>query len=499
VATLAELARLHTKIDDGGLEHLQRLVASWGMLSDLCFSDLMLLVPSAGDDKRFVVLGQMRPTTSQTLYWEDLVGRIVEEGDRPLVARAWKVGEIVEGESAAAGRGERARTQCIPVRWKDELVAVMTRESAPSGGRRPGLLERVYVETFDRFARMIVHGDFPFAEDSAEEVADAPRVGDGVILIDRGGRAEYASPNAVNALHRMSIYSNTDGMRLDELGIDSAVVDRAAAMLVPVTEEIEQRADVIVQMRCIPLIESGRFTGALLLMRDVSDLRRRDRLLISKDATIREVHHRVKNNLQTISSLLRLQARRLSEGEGRAALEDAERRVRSMALVHEILSLETGDQVDFQQIVQELVRMAEEGAFAAERAVRFRVNGELGELRAAIAMPLGLVVAELLQNAAEHAFPHELPAGVRMPWLEEGMRVDVILRRDGSALRAVVRDNGVGWPDGFTIDKSESLGMSIVRSLVTSQLGGRMDLRNERGAVIELDLEVPDAVEDRFA
>ena len=136
------------------------------------------------------------------------------------------------------------------------------------------------------------------------------------------------------------------------------------------TEEVASGgADVAVVLRCIPLLDHGAMTGALVLMRDVTDLRRRDRLLLSKDAAIREVHHRVKNNLQTISSLLRLQARRLGAGEARKALEEAERRVRSIAVVHEILSRDTTDQVDFNDILPSLVRMAEDLA-SGDRPVR---------------------------------------------------------------------------------------------------------------------------------
>jgi two-component system, sensor histidine kinase PdtaS len=484
VATLAELARVHTSLDGPDLAHLQRLVAEWGMLSDLCFSDLVLFVPVTGSaGRRFVVLGQIRPTTNQTLYRDDLVGRIIDEAERPFVRRAWQLGEITEGEVLVRGPGEHARLQCIPVRWHNELLAVLARESAPSVGRRQGELERVYAETFDRFARMIVAGDFPFPYESAD-AQDAPRVGDGVVILDRGGRVEYASPNAVNALHRMGMYSNTEGMRLDELGIETQAFDLAFASLVPATEEIERRPDVIVLLRCLPLLDAGQPTGAVVLMRDITDLRRRDRLLVSKDATIREVHHRVKNNLQTISSLLRLQARRLEEGPGRTALEDAERRIRSIALVHEILSRETGDQVDFNEIVHQLVRMAGEGVFASERSVRFRVNGEAGGLPAALATPLGVVLTELLQNAAEHAFPEDWQA----PGADVGPEVEVRLASEGSDVVVEVRDNGTGWPAGFSIDQSDSLGLSIVRSLVTSQLGGTLELRNEGGAVARLQL-----------
>src|SRR2546423_7767421 len=398
---------MHTRLDGPQVGHLQRLLGSWGMRADLCFADLLLFVPVAAGEgaegSRFIVLGQMRPTTSQTLHREDLVGRIIDEVERPLVARAWRLATIVEGEITVTARGERARVQCIPVRYGGELVAVMTREAALLVGRPHGELERVYVEVFSRFARMIVAGEFPFASDDID-TEDAPRVGDGVVLLDSTGRVEYASPNAVNALHRMGVYSNAEGLRLDDLGLDENLVRSSYAQRFPVIEEIEKRADVIVLLRCIPLLDNSTVSGGLLLMRDVSDLRRRDRLLLSKDAAIREVHHRVKNNLQTISSLLRLQGRRLEPGEGRTALAEAERRIRSIALVHEILSREAGEQVDFDEIVPLLVRMGQE-ALLPEREVQFTVSGDSGEMPAEVATPLAAVLTDLLQKAVEHALP----------------------------------------------------------------------------------------------
>jgi two-component sensor histidine kinase len=357
----------------------------------------------------------------------------------------------------------------------------MTRESAPTVGRRPGELERVYVEMFDRFARMIIGGEFPYATE--EPVSqDAPRVGDGVVILDQGGRVEYGSPNAVNALHRMGVYTNTDGMRLDELGIETYAVEQAFNTRTPVTEEIE-RPDGIIAMRCLPLLERGKVTGGVLLLRDVSDLRRRDRLLVTMDATIREVHHRVKNNLQTISSLLRLQARREPPGSGRTALEQAERRIRSIGFIHEILSRETGDSVDLNEIVRLLVRVAEEGVFTAESPVRFRVDGDGGVLPADVATPLGVVLTELLTNAAEHAFPE----GWSQP---EGAHVQVSLRNTGDKLVVTVHDNGVGWPDDFDIANTSSLGLSIARSLVLSQLNGTLETRNQSGAVAEMTIPI---------
>jgi two-component sensor histidine kinase len=483
MATLAELARDYTRLEAPTLAHLQRLVSSWGMLSDLCFADLLLFVPVDSGADRFIVLGQIRPTTSQTLHREDLLGHILDEVERPLVSRAWRLASIVEGEVGIASRSERGRLVCIPVRWQGEMVAVLTRESALSVGRRPGELERVYVEVFDRFARMVSNGEFPFPIDELV-TSEAPRVGDGVLVLDATGRVEYASPNAINALHRMGMYTNIEGMRLDEAGIDETAVSRAFATALSVTEEVERRPDVTVLTRCIPMLESGAVTGALVLMRDVSDLRRRDRLLLSKDAAIREVHHRVKNNLQTISSLLRLQSRRLEPGDGKSALEEAERRVRSIALVHEILSREATDQVDFNEILPSLVRMADD-LIPPEQPVQIGYEGEAGELPAEVATPLAVVLTELLQNAAEHAFPEGTTVGSFA-----GPRVDVILLREDGKLRVEVRDNGVGLPDGFSISDTSSLGLSIVRDLVITQLGGTITMSNDRGTFVELVIPV---------
>lgn len=493
MATLLELARARTDLGFAATAHLQRLVASWGMLSDLCFADLLLLAPATvvGGRQRFVVLGQIRPTTSQTLHREDLVGQEIEEVDRPLVARAWRSGEIFDGE-VEVSRGERARMQCIPVRWQGEVLGVLTRESALLVGRRQGELERVYVETFDRFARMIVNGEFPYAGD--EPTGDLPRVGDGVLVLDATMRVEYSSPNAVNALHRMGIYSNTEGSTLGELGFEDSGVRAAYESATPVTEEVERRPDVIVTTRCIPLLDHGQVTGALVLLRDITDLRRRDRLLVSLDATIREVHHRVKNNLQTISSILRLQARRAGSTEARLALDEASRRIRSIALVHEILSREPADQVAFNEIVQPLVRMAEEGV-VGERPVRFTVDGDAGELPADIATPLAVVLTELLQNAAEHAFPDDPTADPAADVTE--CRVDVWLHSSPEEVVVNVRDNGIGLPEGFTIDGSPSLGLSIVRSLVTTQLGGTIEMSSDAGTVVELRIPAPTTTRSR--
>ena len=480
MASLAELARLHTDLDGDRLAHLQRLVASWGLLADFCFSDLLLFAPVAKDETRFVVLGQVRPTTSQTLYRDDWVAEVLDEVERPLVVRAYRLGEIIEGEINLSPLQERVRVLCIPVRYEGEMVAVLTRESVPSVGRQPGELERIYVEIFNRFARMIAAGQFPFdAEDAESE--EAPRVGDGVLLLDGRGTVEYSSPNAVSALHRMGIHANADGMTLAELGFEETAVRTALHIGAPVTEEVE-RGPVTVLVRCIPLLETRGVTGAVVLIRDISELRRRDRLLISKDATIREIHHRVKNNLQTISSLLRLQARRIDSEEATAALEEAVRRVGSIAIVHETLSQAVEEAVDFDEIVDRLRVMVTDMGSTGGAVTSSRV-GQFGVLPAELATPLAMVLTELLQNATEHAFDGG-PGHVEVSVCRE-------TRESGEELQVRVTDDGRGIPDTFDLERSGSLGLSIVRTLVESELGGALVLGSATDGGACVDVRIP--------
>ena len=320
------------------------------------------------------------------------------------------------------------------------------------------------------FARMIVSGEYPF-ETEETEPNEAPRVGDGVARLDASGRVDYASPNFISALHKMGIHGNARDARLAEIGMDESAVRATFALGVPISEEVE-RGDVTVLIRCLPLLDHGTVAGAVMAVRDVSDLRRRDRLLISK------------NNLQTISSLLSLQARRLESPEARQAIDDAVARIRSIALVHETLSAATGasQEVDFDEIVRPLVRLVEEGLLSPDRRVQMLVEGEAGALRAEIATPLAVVMTELLQNAVRHGFP------------DDGDHVSgtvlVSLENDGRRLCLQVTDDGVGLPIGEDgeprgLDASTSLGLTIVRTLV-GELGGTMTITSDGGTSFEL-------------
>jgi two-component sensor histidine kinase len=491
VPTLTELVRTHTDLAGEDVGWLQLLLADWQVIADLSFADLVLWLPDR-DGRGYWAAAQMRPTTGPTAYVDDLVGAYLAKGRRPLVDSALEQGRVAREGDPEWRDDIPVRVEAIPVRRGSRILGVIARNTNLLGVRTPSRLELAYLQTATDLTQMIAGGHFPFPGQRSDH-ADSPRVGDGFLRIDAAGRVTYASPNALSVYRRL-------GLTTDLTGLDLAATTRA---LVPAARRPDEEtlsavlggraprdteigSDTVLILRTIPLRPAGEHIGALVLLRDVTDLRRRDRELVTKDATIREIHHRVKNNLQTVAALLRLQARRIDVPEGREALEEAVRRVGSIAIVHETLSQSYEDLVDFDDVADRLRLMVAEVGSSKEvtGSVTSLRTGSFGTLPAEVATPLAMVLTELLQNAVEHGFAHG--AGV----------VTVDARQHQGRLRVTVQDDGRGLPADFDLEGSTSLGLSIVRTLVESELGGRIEMGRRTtaeggtvgGTLVTLDL-----------
>jgi len=450
---------------------LHRLVGEWQLLADLSFADLLLFVPVTLDC--FVAVAQIRPTTGPTAYQDDLLGLVVDAADRPQLPQAMLERRIVREGDPVWVEGVPVREEAVPVVDGDRIIAVIARDTNLATARTPSRLEIAYLRSANDLAQMLTDGTWQDALTGADGSA-TQRVGDGLVRLEADGTVGFASPNALSAYRRLGHRGDVEGLRLEEVtasllpragGAVDYPVERVAAGRAARAAEIEAR-DATVRLRAIPLRADGRHIGALVLVHDVTELRRRERQLLGKDATIREIHHRVKNNLQTVAALLRLQARRTALPEARAALEESVRRVSSIAVVHETLSGTLDETVDFDQIAEHVAGMVLDVSAAAD--VRLRRDGSFGVLPAEVATPLAMVLTELLQNAVEH--------GLGADPVRDG-RVDVSVERgEGDTLRMQVRDYGDGLPPDFSIDGSQRLGLQIVRTLVETELGGTLTL-----------------------
>lgn len=311
---MSDILAEHTVLSEGEHRWLRLLVSEWQLLADLSFSDLVLWVPDV-DENVYWAAAQIRPTTGPTALFDDVVGDLIAYSPEHLVSEAFLSGQITKTSEGKLSAGMPVDTHAIPVRLDNRVIAVVEQHTSLLGVRAPSSLEKSYLDTAAELAEMVASGAFPIMSDLSDQTIN-PRVGDGFIRLDVDGVVEYASPNALSAYRRLGLIGDL---------VDEKLAELTAALLPapsgPVDESVEavlsgriaRRAEAVsgdahLLLRSVPLVSGRERHGAIVLCRDVSDLRRKERELVTKNATIREIHHRVKNNLQTVAALLRMQS-----------------------------------------------------------------------------------------------------------------------------------------------------------------------------------------------
>ncbi|MDO4254157.1 MAG: histidine kinase N-terminal domain-containing protein [Kocuria sp.] len=498
------------EVSEEALEHLRVLLGEWQILADLGMGDVLLTVPRdrAGggvDPARpavgasMIIAAHTRSGTAPTAYVEDLLGTVVEDQLGDFLREVWNSPTI------CVYRDRRAHTQvfAVPIVYHKSTLAVLSLH-AELGDRRLSGMDLTYRDCALDLMKMARTCQWPAAGVPTAPGRGVPRVGDGLICLTAEGWVRFMSPNAVSAINRLSAVSKVMGESLTEV-LEAALpvgqqVDECLVGVLRgrITDYAELRSGrTAVMFRSVPLVFDGERSGAIVLCRDVSELRRREREVSSKDATIRETHHRVKNSLQTVAALLRMQTRRATSEEEKRGLAQAMGRVDTVAMVHDALSETPEGAVDFDAYFARQLRTIVELA-AADAHVDAVLEGNFGEIPGHMVTPLALVLNEVVTNAVEHG----LAGGggtVKVTASRRSVGTAVVTRRGPvEELVVVVQDDGVGLPHdvsmGASTEKGESsqvqlqgLGSRIVRNLVRGELDGtiRWERAEKSGTIVE--------------
>jgi two-component sensor histidine kinase len=491
VSTLSDLMVAQHRSTDADVEWLHLLVADGQLLADLAFADIVLWVPTASDS--FIAVAHSRPSSAATLFYRDFVGQQIKPEWRQQVTQAFETGQIVDTAAPDWYEETPTRVRAVPVLRRispsgaettTHPIAVITRHSNLSEARTPSRQELTFNQCANDLFAMIASGDFPDLAAPSGPRRGAPRASDGLIRLDVDGIVTFASPNGLSAFNRMGFNGELEGESLAEVTTEllsgKLIVDESLPLVVtgraPWRTDIEARG-VTVTLRTIPIRHRGERVGAIVLVRDTTEQRHQEQELITKDATIREIHHRVKNNLQTVASLLRIQGRRTHNDVARDALNQAMRRVTAIAVVHDTLSEGLDQNVDFDDVFDRVLMLITEVASSHTTTVRPKKTGTFGELPSEYATPLALALTELVTNAVEHGL-----AG------REDGEVEISAKRKDGHLRVKVRDNGIGLAEGKV---GSGLGTQIVRTLIQGELGGTIDWHTLEGEGTEVTIEVP--------
>lgn len=465
---------IENRVSPAVLEHVHNVAQNLQLVADLGYGDVVLLVPD--ETGQLEIVADVRPMTAAAAVLVSRVGGTVDRNEEPEAYDALNLGLTVCGSRCRIRRGIEFTSTAYPVGASSSPYAVVVRYLGKSVAEAPGKMEvafmRLAVSVLERLQRgpiLDLHTGEPYFTTRL--------AGDGVIEVASGGTVSYASPNAVNIMRLAGAEGSLGGAPVSALpgGATAVVPVLGSTAAREITLEVAGRS---LRYRTIALSE-----GALVLVEDVTEARRREQELRVKEVTIREVHHRVKNNLQTVASLLRIQARHSTSEEAVCALNEAVERISSMAVVHEMLAESTEESVDLAAAVRTVVDMVVRGLARSDAMIELKVEGDTGLVPAFIATSLALVVAELVHNAIEHGIGSRHTGSVT-----------VTMRRTPNELTLSVWDDGPGLPPGFSADSSSNLGLAIVRTIVEDDMRGALSF--DTGAGMLVSVRVPVTIEE---
>lgn len=425
---------------------LQNMLPALGLASDIARAKLTVFLPES-DKKFFNIYKQIRPLTLLGEAGADMTGQRVRCLEEPLVARAMQQNIPVTGKRE----------------WKLGIFSSFRVFPLRDGfGKCFGALsfdtddpDEVMLRTALDFLMSVPVGSVRQYERLSPE--------DGLMVVD-AQKVIIAVNNKARHIFQVLHVADVLGRRTNDLAINWPLVGMVIDTGIAESKQFFMHGRLLL-MKVLPVPARPKSNCAIVILQDITELHKKDEELLIKSAVIKEIHHRVKNNLQTIVSLLRLQERRTESSEAKSILQDCIGRVNSIAVVHEYLSQQGDGMIDVgkvaKSIYQALVSSMLNSDFVLE--TDFATDNVL--LPSEKATSIALILNELLQNAIEHAF-----AG------RTNGKLTVRFNDSGSCYELLIADNGVGLPPDFSWQQSSSLGLKIIKTMAEADLKGSFAL-----------------------
>lgn len=437
-------------------------------VTDIAHADLTIYC-QASDKNYLVIVAQSKPNTIHAANERMLLGRTVAAVEEPLVLKSLQNGISIVGVREMDVGTEPLEQETFPIMDREgRIIAAVSMERNRVQYRQER--NEVLSETVKKFIQTLTHEtiyrDTRFLPITAR---------DGIVIVDERGVIVFANAVASSIYKLLGV-----GHVLGRKVTDRHINDRFVVKAFNKKEYLEQEyvyGDVILFKRAIPLLAYGRPERVILIVSDVTEVRKKEKELLVKQAVIQEIHHRVKNNLQTIASLLRLQARRSGSQLVKDALQESINRILSIAVVHEFLSQQDSESINIREVTKNILDLVIQNMLEPGFNIQTVLNGKDIILPSERAVSVALVINELVSNSVEHGFKGRQ---------EGSITVDILEREEDYYIE--VRDDGVGLPENFQIASSRSLGLQIVHKLVKDDLGGELTMVSRKGTITSISM-----------
>lgn len=452
------ICRRITELTDKQIEMLRTLGTVCQMASDLCQGQITLYTRAQAANA-VAIVKQVAPNTRFYQYRPNAEGETISAMEEPLVWYALTRGEAIHGQREWTF-GKMLQMHAYPLIDDDkEIFAVVSFE----------IHSEITTESEIRLdtSYQMLRNASPLAKQGAIPPLSA---NDGILIADGNGKV-FSHNNIATSLYRIFGVSRINGRYLSDRQLNIRFNEPLEECTVMQTAEVKYRS-IMLSQRSIPIVADGKIMRIIVLITDITEIKKREKELLIKAAVIQEIHHRVKNNLQTIASLLRMQARRADSKQVRAALGESINRILSISVVHEFLSQQDAETIDVAEVAKNILDLLSQNMLSPDFHLETVFNGETAILPSEQASNLAIVINELIQNSIEHGFKGRTEGKI-------GINIELI---DGIC-HLEIYDNGNGLPPVAEIKqrKRKSLGIQIIRTLIEDDMGGEFALYNDKG------------------
>lgn len=459
---IGELCRKYTALTERDIRVIVDISKLLQPIADIEEADIFIDCPMPGGDS--IVVAEAKPSKVPSSYKKKVVGLFAKQENEPAVARTFRLGVGTRQMKATTQENGCTIQTVEPIRAEGRVIAVLIREKRVD--EQPPVSESLHVSK-QSYSRIVSS----LARMQPEDSWLTECIDEGLLLVNPQGIITFRNGLAKRLYERLGYVDDILGqpyhnVRLVEEAKVTAPEDAYSYTEVSVGHSV-------LQVRRM-LLGTAEVEFAVLL-KDITKQKEQEKALILKSVAIKEMHHRIKNNLQTIASLLRLQIRRTENEDAKQVLGESMNRILSIASTHQLLAQSGVDEVPLREVIANIRGNALRTLSGLQPRLTVTIEGDDFKVDSDIATSVALIINELLQNALKYAFEDE----------EEG-QVRIVLTRGELYSKIAVIDNG----RGFCADdpSREQLGLSIVKTLVRDKLRGDLKIESDRnGTRAEFD------------
>lgn len=457
--SIRELCTSATTLSEDDILIMEDLASKLQIFADLSQADMFIDCPTA-DRSSALVIAQASPATARSLYSGSVVGQLATAVNEPAVMYCLTTGKPVIGSRGVSQEQVVMRQSVVPItNTQGETIGTLITEQDISKQVEQEKNVEMLKETTEQLSETLIQFAIP-------DMPISSLLHEGMIMFDQSGTITYANGRAHKLLALVGFDPPERGVAIERIFSWRVSPENFVRNGGFIQEELSKGKHFIM-MKAVSAARKPDVIGGIILLRDISDIREKEKQLMIKSAVIKEIHHRVKNNLQTISSLLRLQMRRSQSAEIEKVYRESINRINSIAIIHEYLAQDGLEMVDFKEILTKISKIIVSSMRRSEQTIQVVVTGESVYLPSNKATSFALIVTELIQNSMIHGFREQ----------QEGKVVIALVPKENFVSLSVT-DDGIGIEDTEQVLKKGHLGLKIVDTLVREDLEGTMHFRN---------------------